>query len=80
MKDSIIAVILTLCILNAGCLGEEEIDIFYGEDIVPAIHADDFTLTDEFLIILGALRFLLHLFECILYAIFLQGFGSFSYL
>ena len=47
MKDSIIAVILTLCILNAGCLGEEEIDIFYGEDIVPAIHADDFTLTDE---------------------------------
>ncbi|RZD35062.1 MAG: hypothetical protein CXT72_05080 [Methanobacteriota archaeon] len=47
MKDSIIAVILTLCILNAGCLGEEEIDIFYGEDIVPAVHAEDFTLIDE---------------------------------
>jgi cytochrome oxidase Cu insertion factor (SCO1/SenC/PrrC family) len=47
MKDSIIAVILTLCILNAGCLGEEEIDIFYGEDIVPAVQAEDFTLIDE---------------------------------
>ena len=41
-------ILLSVCFLTSGCIGsQEEIDIFYGEDINPSIPANDFTLIDE---------------------------------
>lgn len=42
------SILLSICILTAGCIGsQQEIDYFYGEDINPHIYANDFTLLDE---------------------------------
>ena len=38
---------MSLCFLSSGCIGNQEVDIFYGEDITPSMPAEDFTLTDE---------------------------------
>ena len=38
---------MSLCFISSGCIGNEEVDIFYGEDIFPYMPAEDFTLTDE---------------------------------
>ena len=48
MSREFCAILMSICFLSSGCIGsEDEIDIFYGEDINPIIHADDFTLIDE---------------------------------
>ena len=48
MNREFCAILISICFLSSGCIGsEDEIDIFYGEDINPIIHADDFTLIDE---------------------------------
>jgi cytochrome oxidase Cu insertion factor (SCO1/SenC/PrrC family) len=39
--------VLTIIILSAGCLGAEEPDVFYGDDIEPAVAVDEFVLVDE---------------------------------
>ena len=41
------AFILAAIILLAGCLGDGETDVFYGDDIVPPIPVQDFILIDE---------------------------------
>jgi protein SCO1/2 len=48
MIRTILTILLTFSFLTAGCLGsQQEIDIFYGEDINPSVPANDFTLIDE---------------------------------
>ena len=39
--------VLTLVTLSAGCLSNEEIDVFYGDDIAPHVPVDEFILVDE---------------------------------
>jgi len=41
------ALVLTLVILSTGCLGGAEPDVFYGDDITPAVAVDEFVLVDE---------------------------------
>ena len=40
------AILVTLGLLTAGCMGDEE-SPFYGEEIKPAIPVEDFILLDE---------------------------------
>ena len=47
MSKSLFAIFMSICFLTTGCIGEEEVDIFYGEDIIPSMPAEDFTLIDE---------------------------------
>jgi len=48
MIREVCTILLSICFLTSGCIGsQEEIDIFYGEDINPSIQANDFTLIDE---------------------------------
>ena len=48
MIREVCTILLSICFLTSGCIGsQDEIDIFYGEDINPSIHANDFTLIDE---------------------------------
>ena len=48
MIREVCTILLSVCFLTSGCIGsQEEIDIFYGEDINPSIPANDFTLIDE---------------------------------
>ncbi len=47
IEKSLFAVFLAVNLIFAGCLGNEEADIFYGEDISPPIPVDDFMLVDE---------------------------------
>ncbi|MDP6703841.1 MAG: SCO family protein [Candidatus Thalassarchaeaceae archaeon] len=42
-----LVVLVTASIILAGCLGDGESDVFYGEDIDPSVPADDFVLVDE---------------------------------
>ena len=42
-----LAVLVTASIILAGCLGDAESDVFYGEDINPPVPAADFVLVDE---------------------------------
>jgi len=43
----VLVVLVTASIILAGCLGDGESDVFYGEDIDPSVPADDFVLVDE---------------------------------
>ena len=47
MSKNLFAILMALCFVTSGCIGNEEVDIFYGEDISPSMPAEDFTLTDE---------------------------------
>ena len=48
MIRGILTILLAFSFFTAGCLGsQQEIDIFYGEDINPSVPANDFTLIDE---------------------------------
>ena len=47
IEKSLFAVFLSVNLIFAGCLGEGEEDIFYGEDISPPIPVNDFMLVDE---------------------------------
>ena len=47
MSRTASALVLTLVILSAGCLSNEEIDVFYGDDIAPHVPVDEFILVDE---------------------------------
>ena len=47
MNRDIVAPLLTILILLSGCIGEEQTNVFYGEDIKPHIPVDDFILLDE---------------------------------
>ena len=47
MSRNLFAILMALCFVTSGCIGNQEVDIFYGEDISPSIPAEDFTLTDE---------------------------------
>lgn len=47
MKQRLIAILLTVSVLIAGCMGEEGSDVFYGADITPPVPVDDFVLMDE---------------------------------
>ena len=47
MREPVRSFILTAIILLAGCLGDGETDVFYGDDIVPPIPVQDFILIDE---------------------------------
>ena len=47
MKQRLIAILLTVGVLIAGCMGEEGSDVFYGADITPPVPVDDFVLMDE---------------------------------
>ena len=47
MNRDIVAPLLTILILLSGCVGEEQTNVFYGEDINPHIPVDDFILLDE---------------------------------
>lgn len=47
MREPAMAFILAAIILLAGCLGDGETDVFYGDDIVPPIPVQDFILIDE---------------------------------
>ena len=47
MNRDIVAPLLTILILLSGCIGEEQTNVFYGEDINPHIPVDDFILLDE---------------------------------
>ena len=42
-----LAVLVAASVILAGCLGDAESDVFYGEDINPPVLADDFVLVDE---------------------------------
>ena len=42
-----LAVLVAASVILAGCLGDAESDVFYGEDINPPVPADDFVLVDE---------------------------------
>ena len=42
-----LAVLVVASVILAGCLGDAESDVFYGEDINPSVPADDFVLVDE---------------------------------
>ena len=42
-----LAVLVTAGVILAGCLGDTESDVFYGDDIDPPVPADDFVLVDE---------------------------------
>jgi protein SCO1/2 len=42
-----LAVLVTTGVILAGCLGDVESDVFYGDDIYPSVPADDFVLVDE---------------------------------
>ncbi len=42
-----LAVLVTTGVILAGCLGDVESDVFYGDDIYPSVPADDFVLIDE---------------------------------
>ena len=47
INSRVISVILvTLGLLTAGCMGQEE-SPFYGEEIKPAVAVEDFVLLDE---------------------------------
>ena len=47
INSGVVSVILvTLGLLTAGCMGQEE-SPFYGEEIKPKIPVDDFILLDE---------------------------------
>jgi len=46
IRKSLSAIFLAVNMAFAGCLGDEE-DLFYGEDIFPAIPVNDFILIDE---------------------------------
>ena len=46
MSKNLFAILMSLCFISSGCIGNEEVDIFYGEDISPSMPAEDFTLTD----------------------------------
>ncbi len=41
-----LAVLVTAGVILAGCLGDTESDVFYGDDIDPPVPADDFVLVD----------------------------------
>ena len=44
----VFTILVSISFLTAGCIGsDQEIDIFYGEDINPYLPANDFTLIDE---------------------------------
>ena len=43
---SLSVILVTLSMLSAGCMGEEE-SPFYGEEIKPAVPVEDFILLDE---------------------------------
>ena len=47
MKNKIIGIIFSIILITPGCLGTEESDVFYGDDINPPIPAQDFILTDQ---------------------------------
>ena len=42
-----LTVLVAASVILAGCLGDAESDVFYGEDINPPVPADDFVLVDE---------------------------------
>ena len=43
----VLAILMTASVVLAGCLGDTESDVFYGEDINPPMPVDDFVLMDE---------------------------------
>ena len=43
----VLAILMTASVVLAGCLGDTESDVFYGEDINPPMPGDDFVLMDE---------------------------------
>ena len=45
--SKLMGLILTMIIILPGCMGEPDEDLFYGEDIVPAVPVSDFILTDH---------------------------------
>jgi protein SCO1/2 len=48
MTRFVFTILVSISFLTAGCIGsDQEIDIFYGEDINPYLPANDFTLIDE---------------------------------
>ena len=45
--NRLLGLILAISIMLAGCMGEVEKDVFYGEDINPPVPVTDFILIDE---------------------------------
>jgi len=43
----ILAILMVASVVLAGCLGDADSDVFYGEDINPPMPVDDFVLMDE---------------------------------
>ena len=43
----VLAVLVTAGVILAGCLGDAESDVFYGDDINPPVPVEDFILIDE---------------------------------
>ena len=43
----VLAILMTASVVLAGCFGNAESDVFYGEDINPPMPVDDFVLMDE---------------------------------
>ena len=42
-----LAILMVASVVLAGCLGDADSDVFYGEDINPPMPVDDFVLMDE---------------------------------
>ena len=43
----VLAILMTASVVLAGCIGDADSDVFYGEDIDPSVPVEDFVLMDE---------------------------------
>ena len=41
-----LAILMVASVVLAGCIGDAESDVFYGEDIDPSVPVEDFVLMD----------------------------------